>query len=133
MFQAVVGYVMMPITFICCSEPERGTPSTIIREVKQRFARWVSELQAAQPEASLAMARTRTACMAEAIYDFHVWSGRKRVEKLRYMHRNPVKEGLVQEPEQWVWSSYRNYAYDEPGMVKINQWPKAELRQWPAA
>jgi hypothetical protein len=49
------------------------------------------------------------------------------------MHRYPVKEGLVQEPEQWARGSYRSYAYGEPGMVKINQWPKAELRQRPAA
>jgi REP element-mobilizing transposase RayT len=28
-------------------------------------------------------------------YDFNVWTTRKRVEKLRYMHRNPVKRGLV--------------------------------------
>ena len=28
-------------------------------------------------------------------YDFNIWSQRKRVEKLRYMHRNPVKDGLV--------------------------------------
>lgn len=27
--------------------------------------------------------------------DFVVWSEPKRVEKLRYMHRNPVKRGLV--------------------------------------
>ncbi len=33
-------------------------------------------------------------------YDFNVWSERKRVEKLRYMHRNPVKRGLVEEPDQ---------------------------------
>ena len=32
-------------------------------------------------------------------YDFNVWSERKRVEKLRYMHRNPVKRGLVEEPD----------------------------------
>jgi putative transposase len=50
-----------------------------------------------------------------------VWSERKRVEKLRYMHRNPVKEGLVQAPEQWAWSSYCSYAYGEEGMVGINQ------------
>jgi putative transposase len=25
----------------------------------------------------------------------------KRVEKLRYMHRNPVKRGLVATPEDW--------------------------------
>jgi len=34
-------------------------------------------------------------------YDFNVaWSG-KRIEKLRYLHRNPVKRGLVNAPEEW--------------------------------
>jgi hypothetical protein len=60
-------------------------------------------------------------------YDFNVWSARKRVEKLRYMHRNPVKRGLVLEPEQGKWSSYRSYAYDEVG-VQINQWPAATMK-----
>ena len=60
-------------------------------------------------------------------YDFHVWSERKRTEKLRYMHRNPVKRGLVLEPEQWSWSSYRDYAYGEAGAVQINQWGTASL------
>ncbi len=32
-------------------------------------------------------------------HDFNVWSRRKRIEKLRYMHRNPVKRGLVEKPE----------------------------------
>jgi putative transposase len=27
-------------------------------------------------------------------YDFNVWSGRKRVEKLRYINGNPVRRGL---------------------------------------
>jgi len=27
---------------------------------------------------------------------------RKRIEKLRYMHRNPVKRGLVERPEDWA-------------------------------
>jgi putative transposase len=63
-----------------------------------------------------------------ATRDFNVWSARKRVEKLRYMHRNPVKRGLVLEPEQWKWSSYRSYAYDEVGVVRINQWPAATMK-----
>ncbi len=29
-------------------------------------------------------------------YDFNVWSERKRIEKLRYLHRNPVKRGLAE-------------------------------------
>jgi len=31
-------------------------------------------------------------------YDFNVWTERKRIEKLRYMHRNPVKRELVASP-----------------------------------
>ena len=53
-------------------------------------------------------------------YDFNVWTERKRIEKLRYMHRNPVKRGLVLEPEQWRWSSFRSYFYGETGLVRIN-------------
>ena len=52
-------------------------------------------------------------------YDFNVWSERKGVEKLRYMHRNPVKRGLVEAPDLWRWSSFRSYAYQEPGLVKV--------------
>ena len=36
-------------------------------------------------------------------YDFNVHSSAKTSEKLRYMHRNPVKRGLVTSPEEWVW------------------------------
>jgi putative transposase len=32
-------------------------------------------------------------------YDFSVFSEKKYVEKLRYIHRNPVKRGLVESPE----------------------------------
>ena len=31
------------------------------------------------------------------------------LEKLRYIHRNPVKRGLCASPEQWPWSSFRHY------------------------
>ena len=56
-------------------------------------------------------------------YDFNVHSEEKRVEKLRYMHRNPVKRGLVEKPEQWPWSSFRHYATGQVGAVEIeSQW-----------
>jgi putative transposase len=43
--------------------------------------------------------------------------------KLRYLHRNPVKRGLVQTPEEWKWSSYRHYALREIGVVEIeSEW-----------
>jgi putative transposase len=137
----VVGYVVMPDHIhLLISEPETGTPSTVMQVVKQRFARRVLEAvrnptlaenaRVGHPEVEVGHPDH---VWQKRFYDFHVWSERKRIEKLRYMHRNPVKEGLVREPEHWLWSSYRSYAYDEPGMVKINQWPKAELRKRPAA
>ena len=53
-------------------------------------------------------------------YDFNVWTEYKHIEKLRYMHRNPVQRGLVEKPEQWKWSSFRAYLYEEPGAVRVN-------------
>ena len=62
---------------------------------------------------------TRRAFWQARFYDFNVWTVTKRVEKLRYMHRNPVKRGLVESPEQWRWSSYRFYRLEEPGPVQV--------------
>ena len=53
-------------------------------------------------------------------YDFNVWTEKKRIEKLRYIHRNPIKRELVTLPEQWPWSSFRWYQSRERGPVKIN-------------
>ncbi len=61
-------------------------------------------------------------------YDFVVWSYAKRLEKLRYIHRNPVKRGLVLQPEQWLWSSFRHYAYDETGPVLVNEQHPSEMK-----
>ena len=38
-----------------------------------------------------------------------------------------VQRGLVLKPEDWLWSSFRHYAYGEPGPVLVNETQKAEL------
>ena len=56
-------------------------------------------------------------------YDFNVWSEAKFVEKLRYIHRNPVVRGLVERPEDRLWSSFRHYFTGADGVVEIeSQW-----------
>ena len=65
-------------------------------------------------------------------YNFNVWSVFKRIGKSVYMHRNPVRRKLVEAPAQRRWNSFRYYAYQEEGMVKINQWP-AETKTGPVA
>lgn len=39
-------------------------------------------------------------------------------QKLRYIHENPVKRGYVDQPEDWRWSSARNYA-GRDGMIDV--------------
>jgi putative transposase len=65
---------------------------------------------------------------------FVVFTERKRIEKLRYKHRNPVKRGLVLEADQWGWSSFRYYACGEGGKVLVNEQKTAQmtLRTLPA-
>ena len=69
--------------------------------------------------------------LAKRYYDFNVWSERKQVEKLKYIHRNPVKRGLVTFPEDWQWSSFRHYLTGEPGIVEIESHWTAKSRSIP--
>jgi REP-associated tyrosine transposase len=125
----VVGYVVMPEhVHLLISEPEQGTPSTVMQVVKQRFARRVLRRKRRSSAQLKLWAEEQPHVWQRRFYDFNVWSERKRVEKLRYMHRNPVKRGLVLEPGQWAWSSYRGYAPGEEGIVELNQWPKAVMK-----
>jgi putative transposase len=52
-------------------------------------------------------------------YDFNVFTQEKRVEKLNYIYWNPVKRGLVDQPEDWPWSSVPYYETGEQRQVKI--------------
>ena len=130
----VVGYVVMPEHFhLLICEPEKGTPSTVMQVLKQRFAcRLLSQLRRARRPGQLSLWDTEAVAAVHVwqrrFYDFNIWSEHKRIQKLRYMHRNPVSRGLVAEPEQWRWSSYRQYACGEQGRVRINEWPRIDLK-----
>ncbi len=114
------------------SESDGVTPSTVMQVLKQRFARQV--LRSLRKRRQLAQgllweeAVEASHIWQKRYYDFVVRSEAKRIEKLRYMHRNPVKRGLVLEPEQWAWSSFRWYAHGEPGPVVVNEQHRAELK-----
>jgi len=116
----------MPEHFhLLISEPEKGNPSVVLKVVKERFTRCINRKRRLSPAQALLGNIPRSPVWQKRLYDFNVWSRRKQVEKLRYMHRNPVKRGLVAQPEEWKWSSYPSYAYGEPELVRINcqEWP----------
>jgi putative transposase len=125
----VVGYVVMPEHIhLLITEPEIGTPSTVMQVLKQRTARaLLPKKKPSDPRQRFLFrdALPRVPFWQARFYDFNVWTTKKRIEKLRYMHRNPVKRRLVSAPEEWRWSSYRFYFLDETGPVRINEgWEK---------
>ena len=121
----VVGYVVMPEHIhLLVTEPEIGTPSTVMQVLKQRTSRALLPKKKRKDPRQRDLfggATSHRAFWHERFYDFNVWTTKKRVEKLRYMHRNPVKRGLVESPEQWRWSSYRFYLLGETGPVRVNE------------
>ena len=100
----VCGYVVMPEhVHLLVSEPKKAILSRAIQALKLSVSVQSKERPFWQPR----------------YYDFNVHNDLKRIEKLRYMHRNPVKRGLVERPEDWPWSSFRHYALGEVGPVEI--------------
>jgi len=43
-------------------------------------------------------------------YDFNIYSEAKLLEKLDYMHNNPVTAGLVSSPGSYEWSTWKLYS-----------------------
>jgi putative transposase len=100
----ILRYVFMSNHIhLLVTEPEHEDLSTAIQVIKQRFSRTRSEEFVWEPR----------------YHDFNVFTETKRIEKLRYMHRNPVKAGLVEQPNQWQWRSFRVYADQEDHPVQI--------------
>jgi len=100
---ALVGYVVMPEhVHLLMSEPKIGTPSTVVHSLKLR----VSKRLRAKSEGSMGAPQF----WQRRFYDFNVYSAEKRREKLEYMHRNPVTRRLVEDPQDWIWSSYSFYS-----------------------
>jgi putative transposase len=100
----VFGYVVMPEhVHLLVSEPKRALLAYAIQALKTSVSKQSKE----KP------------FWLVRYYDFNVHSEKKRIEKLRYIHRNPVTRGLVSRPEEWRWSSFRHYLTGEPGIVEI--------------
>jgi len=136
----ILAYVIMPEhVHLLLSEPQRGTISTVIQALKLGFFRSLYGSGDNLNPGSRKCGETRGTRSAprrfweERFYDFNVRTEHKRVEKLRYIHRNPVKRGLVESPEQWRWSSFRCYCSGEVGPVRINDTEILVMRVTPPA
>lgn len=59
-------------------------------------------------------------------YDFNIDRRDTLIEKLDYCHKNPITRGLVENAEDWRWSSYRFYELDDCSVLAMDwdgRWP----------
>ena len=113
----IAGYVVMPEhVHLLLTEPERTKLSIALQMLKQNVARRLRG-----PEGG--------PLWQPRYYDFNVWSYARQTEKLRYIHRNPVRRGRVQSPEEWAWGSFRHYLSGAEGVVEIESHWTARKRE----
>ena len=107
---SIYGYVVMPDhVHLLISEPQRETIAEVIKSLKQGGAR--------------RLIGDEECFWQKRYYDFNIRNELQFVEKLRYIHRNPVKRGLCVRPEDWEWSSFLQYSTGCEGRVAIeSEW-----------
>jgi putative transposase len=105
----IYAYVVMPNhVHLLLSEPPETQLSKILNVLKTQTSRQLPT-------------RDDDPFWQTRYYDLNIFTWGMFREKRVYIHRNPVAEGLVLEPEHWPWSSFRQYMTGEPGRITITK------------
>ena len=121
----LVGYVVMPNhVHLLIGETDLASPSTIVQVLKQRVSRKLRRNKGAPAQQMALNFAGAEDCLPRfwqrRFYDFNMWSLKKRVEKLHYMHMIPLKNKLVRHPKNWPWSSFSSYVRPGLGLIPVD-------------
>jgi REP element-mobilizing transposase RayT len=97
------GYVLMPDHWhALISTVHPLTISDVLQDIKRLASIKINKLR-----------KTKGSRWQHQFWDRFVRHSKEFVERLEYMHYNPVRKGLVERPEQWRWSSVNNFSLDK--------------------
>ena len=126
----ILGYAIMPSHFHWIVEvnPAYGSVSDIMRDIK-KYSAW-DLMEAIEHDGDIKLLKLFTASARNLeIQRRKFWMSRFDDEviqneamllaKLEYIHNNPVKAGLVENPEDYRFSSARNYIMDDHSVIKV--------------
>ena len=120
----IYGWCLMPshLHLLCCATGKEGM-SDVIRDFKKFTSKAIVKLIQEEPESrrEWILQQFRDACKhLKRGQHYKVWQDSNQAkiiytnkffyEKLNYIHNNPVEEMLVNHPEEYMFSSARNYA-----------------------
>jgi putative transposase len=126
----ILGYVIMPSHFHWIVEVNlsHGSVSDIMRDIK-KYSAWdlmeaiehdgqTSLLKLFMESAQKNKSQRRKFWMSR-FDDEVIQNEAMLLTKLDYIHNNPVKAGLVENPEDYRFSSARNYSMDDHSVIKV--------------
>ncbi len=127
----VLGYVVMPDHLHVIIWPfGEASVSDIMRDFKRftsgRIARqaqvedkkeWLDAFRAAGKKTE----RAEYKVWQDDYWDTNIFSDEMLRQKLDYMHNNPVRARLIDNPSEYPYSSYRNYELDDNTLIEIDK------------
>jgi len=131
----LMGWVLMPEHFHLLIKPERaGDTSRIVQRLKLRTAMQILKLLRENQDSTWCRKTLARLTLPPSVHDeshhrvwqrrfypYGIYSEKKRLEKLDYMHNNPVTRKLVSSPRDWLWSSWRFYFMDDTSLIAMDR------------
>ena len=126
---AILAYVIMPSHFHWILEvnPDCGTISDIMRDLKRNSSKELTEYlrndkyyqDIFRSEAEGSDRQIKKFWMSQ--FDDEVIRNQKMFwDKMNYIHKNPVEAGLVLRPEDYIYSSARNYVNNDNSVLTVD-------------
>jgi REP-associated tyrosine transposase len=137
----LIGYMIMPDHVHLILNPVGRSISDVIGRLKSSSARkildWLREDRHEVSLRKLALNVPQKKSHTHAVWlkgfsSIDLWSPRFILQKLSYIHLNPIRAQLCSHPAEWKWSSYGAYLSHEPETVPIEidergYWTDTEL------
>lgn len=118
---AVIGYVLMPSHIhALVGFPEVAELSKYMQAFKSLTSRKLEEIDLG-PYRSQLIKNGQFRLWKRRFDDSIIYSEKQLRIKLEYMHNNPVKDGFVDNPIQWEYSSAVDWLTDGEGLIEINK------------
>jgi putative transposase len=125
----VWAYVVMPEHVHLLVWPRRDdySVSAILKTLKQSVSRKaIGYLRRTNPDGLRALATGQKHCPYRfwqdgGGYDRNIRTAAALRKAVEYAHNNPVVRELVPRPEDWIWSSCRDWEFGEEGPIPIDR------------
>ena len=67
--------------------------------------------------------QSRNQLWQEGFHPEFILNDKMLIQKINYVHYNPVKRGYVDKPEHWKYSSARNFILDDHSLIELERLP----------